>query len=168
MSMYGPRVSMILAVQGVAMELQHLKGTWVVTREKLEIAPKGKIFAPGNLRASQDHTGYDSMVATWLKEKYTLRYTGGMVPDVYHILLKQKGVFANVPSQSAKAKLRLIYECAPIAYIIEAAKGKALVATERDATQNVLDVTIDDMDQRLGVCYGGTDEIEKLQEHLSR
>ena len=56
-------------------------------------------------------------------ERYTLRYTGGMVPDVYHILIKGKGVFTNVSSPTAKAKLRLLYECAPIALLVEAAGG---------------------------------------------
>ncbi|CAN0259824.1 unnamed protein product, partial [Hapterophycus canaliculatus] len=46
-----------------------------------------------------------------------------MVPDVYHILIKSKGVFSNVASATAKAKLRLLYECAPIALLIEAAGG---------------------------------------------
>lgn len=55
--------------------------------------------------------------------RYTLRYTGGMVPDVYHILIKSKGIFTNVSSPSAKAKLRLLYECAPMALLIEAAGG---------------------------------------------
>lgn len=59
--------------------------------------------------------------------RYTLRYTGGMVPDVYHILIKSKGVFTNVCSQNAKAKLRLVYECAPIALLVEAAGGARCV-----------------------------------------
>lgn len=46
-----------------------------------------------------------------------------MVPDVYHMLIKSKGVFSNVSSPTAKAKLRLLYECAPIALLIEAAGG---------------------------------------------
>lgn len=59
----------------------------------------------------------------YLSKRYQLRYTGGMVPDVYHILIKNKGVFSNVASAAAKAKLRLLYECAPIALLIEAAGG---------------------------------------------
>jgi sedoheptulose-bisphosphatase len=33
-----------------------------------------------------------------------------MVPDVYHIFVKEKGVFSSVSSEKAKAKLRLLYE----------------------------------------------------------
>lgn len=167
-SMYGPKISMVLAVKGVAVEFQYLKNAWVVTRKNIEIASKGKIFGPGNLRATQDHSGYNSLMDIWLKEKYTLRYTGGMVPDVYHILLKQKGVFVNVPSPSAKAKLRLVFECAPIAYIIETAKGRAIIASENNCGMPVLEVLIDDLDKRVGVCYGGVDEIAIVERHLGK
>ena len=74
----------------------------------MHIAPEGRIFAPGNLRASADNEKYSSLVQCWLQEKYTLRYTGGLVPDVYHILCKQMGVFTNCASPMAKAKLRLL------------------------------------------------------------
>ena len=53
----------------------------------------------------------------WMSNKYTLRYTGGMVPDVYYILVKGAGVFCNPSSPSHRAKLRLLYECAPIAMV---------------------------------------------------
>lgn len=49
------------------------------------------------------------------------------MPDVYHILIKSKGVFTNVASPSAKAKLRLLYECVPIALLVEAAGGARFV-----------------------------------------
>jgi hypothetical protein len=42
-----------------------------------------KIFSPANLRACQEDEGYDSLVKDWMAKKYTLRYTGGLVPDVY-------------------------------------------------------------------------------------
>jgi sedoheptulose-bisphosphatase len=40
-----------------------------------------------------------------------------MVPDVYHILIKSEGIFANVSSEKSKAKLRLVYEVAPISLL---------------------------------------------------
>ena len=43
------------------------------------------------------------------------------MPDVVHILVKGQGVLSNASSATAKAKLRLVFECAPIAYIVEAA-----------------------------------------------
>jgi len=51
-----------------------------------------------------------------------------MVPDVYHILVKGKGVFASVGSEKSKVKLRLLYELAPIAFLIECCGGKSSTA----------------------------------------
>ena len=42
-------------------------------------AGEGKIFAPGNLRATFDNPQYEKLVDYYLTQKYTLRYTGGMV-----------------------------------------------------------------------------------------
>lgn len=65
-------------------------GKWVLVKETESIG-EGKMFAPGNLRATFDNPEYEKLVSYWLGEKYTLRYTGGMVPDVFQIIVKEKG-----------------------------------------------------------------------------
>ena len=76
------------------------------------------MFSPGNLRATFDNPQYEKLISYWVGEKYTLRYTGGMVPDVFQIIVKEKGVFSNVTSPSTKAKLRLLFEVAPLALLV--------------------------------------------------
>jgi sedoheptulose-bisphosphatase len=39
-------------------------------------APAGKVFAPGNLRATSDNAQYKALFNYWVGERYTLRYTG--------------------------------------------------------------------------------------------
>ena len=107
---YGPRVTVALALaasstasgQAQAVELTMHPDKWVVSRSKLTVAPKAKTFAPGNLRATADNAHYQRLVAYWIEHKYTLRYSGGLVPDVYHILIKGEGVLANASSPNAK------------------------------------------------------------------
>ena len=48
-------------------------------------AGEGKMFSPGNLRATFDNPEYEKLISYWVGEKYTLRYTGGMVPDVFQV-----------------------------------------------------------------------------------
>lgn len=50
---------------------------------RCEIAPKSKIFAPANMRAAQDLPEYSALIDYWMTNKYTLRYTGGLVPDIW-------------------------------------------------------------------------------------
>lgn len=75
---------------------------------------------------------------------------------MYHIFAKSKGIFSNVSSEKAKAKLRLLYEVAPMGLIVEAAGG---MTTHEAFDRSVLDETIDDLDKRLGVCFGSADEV---------
>lgn len=85
------------------------------------------MFSPGNLRATFDNPNYERLVNYWIGEKYTLRYTGGMVPDVFQIIVKEKGVFSNVTSPTSKAKLRVLFEVAPLGLLVCVKKGMVLM-----------------------------------------
>ena len=67
------------------------------------------MFSPGNLRAVGENSEYDAVVKKKKKKGYTLRYTGGLVPDVAQIFIKGNGVLSNIGSKSHKCKLRAIY-----------------------------------------------------------
>lgn len=79
---------------------------------------EGRLFAPGNLRATFDNPEYEKLIDYYVDQQYTLRYTGGMVPDVFQIIVKEKGVFTNVTSKTTKAKLRILFEVAPLALLV--------------------------------------------------
>jgi sedoheptulose-bisphosphatase len=87
MGIYGPRTVFCLAVKGYPGTHEFLlmdDGKWVHVKETTEIG-EGKLFAPGNLRATFDNPAYERLISYYLGEKYTLRYTGGMVPDVFQV-----------------------------------------------------------------------------------
>ena len=71
------------------------------------------------------------------------------VPDVHHILTAGGGVFCSPASESAKAKLRLLYECAPLAFVVEAAGGAS-----HSGSGSVLDQRIDAVDTRTVISLG--------------
>jgi len=60
-----------------------------------------------------------------------------MVPDIYHIFIKEKGIFTNLSSEKNKAKLRVLYEVGPMAFLVEKAGGKASLGTS-----NLLDLEV--------------------------
>jgi len=176
--MYGPRITAAVAFNStitasgtaIALELTLHSLVWVVSNPKLTIKPTAKTFAPGNLRATSDNLQYRGLVNFWIDNKYTLRYSGGLVPDVYHILIKGEGVMTNASSKAAKAKLRLLFECAPIALIIEAAGGASCAcpseAGEALLPVSLLDVPITHLDRRVGVCYGSRSEVDRFKSFL--
>merc|ERR1712141_313549 len=82
---------------------------WICSREKIEIKKDCKIFAPANLRAAQEVEGYAKLVDHYMTNRYTLRYSGGLVPDVCQQFTKLQGVFTNPTSKASPAKLRLAF-----------------------------------------------------------
>lgn len=77
------------------------------------------------------------------------------------IIVKEKGVFTNVISPTAKAKLRLLFEVAPLGFLIEKAGGYS-----SDGKQSVLDKVINVLDERTQVAYGSKNEIIRFEETL--
>ncbi|XP_010554641.1 PREDICTED: sedoheptulose-1,7-bisphosphatase, chloroplastic isoform X1 [Tarenaya hassleriana] len=163
MGIYGPRTTYIIALKDYPGTHEFLlldEGKWQHVKDTTEIG-EGKMFSPGNLRATFDNPEYSKLIDYYVKEKYTLRYTGGMVPDVNQIIVKEKGIFTNVTSPSAKAKLRLLFEVAPLGLLIEKAGGYS-----SDGYQSVLDKTINKLDDRTQVAYGSKNEIIRFEETL--
>ncbi len=161
-AVYGPRTTLVIATNTVSEFTLQGDGTWSQTGENLQIS-EGKMFAPGNLRATKDNAGYRKLIDYWQSEQYTLRYSGGMVPDINQILLKGKGVFSYPGSASTPAKLRLLYECAPLAKVIEAAGGAS-----SDGSQSISDVKIEAYDQRIPVCLGSRAEVQRFEEYCDQ
>eukprot|EP00249_Psilotum_nudum_P016044 c25629_g1_i1 orf=157-1368(+) len=163
MGIYGPRTTYVLALKDYPGTHEFLlldDGKWQHVKETTEIG-EGKLFSPGNLRATFDNPEYEKLINYYVGEKYTLRYTGGMVPDVNQIIVKEKGIFTNVSSPSTKAKLRLLFEVAPLGLLIEKAGGFS-----SDGRQSVLDKVINSTDDRTQVAYGSKNEIIRFEETL--
>lgn len=86
-----------------------------------------------------------------------------MVPDVNQILVKGKGIFCNVASPNTKSKLRVLYEVAPIGYIVEKAGGKS-----SDGEGSVLNIEITDTEQTSQVAYGSEKEVERFEKLVGK
>lgn len=157
---YGPRATAIVTLDDGVYEFTLGAGSaWICSRERICIAPEAKIFSPANLRAAQDLPGYSALVDHWMKTRLTLRYTGGLVPDVYQQFTKRQGVFANPTSPKAPAKLRIAFEAAPFALLVEKAGGKS---SDGVSGGSLLDVVINTVDQRTPLCLGSASEVDRF------
>ncbi|PNH12434.1 Sedoheptulose-1,7-bisphosphatase, chloroplastic [Tetrabaena socialis] len=165
MGIYGPRTVFCIALKDAPNCHEFLlmdDGKWMHVKETSEIG-EGKMFSPGNLRATFDNPAYERLIDFYISEKYTLRYTGGMVPDVFQILVKEKGVFTNVTSPTTKAKLRILFEVAPLALMVEKAGG----ASSCDGKcVSALDIPILVCDQRTQIAFGSVGEVRRFEEYM--
>lgn len=163
-AVYGPRTTVYLSSPlwgdvGVHEVTLGVSGLAQAVASLLPKVGEGKLFAPANLRSSADHPGYSKLIQFYMEQRYTLRYTGGMVPDVTQILVKGFGVFASPVSKDAPAKLRLLYEAMPMAALVEAAGGAS-----SDGNCSLLERTILHFEERTPVCLGSTAEVARFEQ----
>lgn len=161
-AVYGPRTTIVLTVKdGVKEFLLCDNGEFVLITDDIKV-DEGKMFAPGNLRACSKRDEYLELLNYWAKEQYTLRYSGGMVPDINQILLKGKGIFSYPGWQEApNGKLRVLFECAPMALLMEQAGGSASNGEKR-----VLEIEVESIDQRCPIFIGSKGEVERCLQAL--
>ena len=78
--LYGPRTTALVACDDGVYEFTCGTGNkWFASKEKIQIKAESKIFSPANMRAAQEDEGYNSLLKYWMDERYTLRYSGGLV-----------------------------------------------------------------------------------------
>ncbi|KKP39651.1 MAG: fructose-1,6-bisphosphatase, fructose-1,6-bisphosphatase I [Candidatus Peregrinibacteria bacterium GW2011_GWF2_33_10] len=158
-AVYGPRTTIVLSIGNGTHEFTLRHSEFVMTRENLKIKENTKIFAPGNLKAAITENWYRNILKYWLDSAYKLRYSGGMVPDINHILVKGEGIFAYPGTKKEPdGKLRLLFECGPMAYLIENARGAAC-----DGKISILDKQISSIHQRTPIFIGSKAEVERCK-----
>jgi fructose-1,6-bisphosphatase I len=158
---YGPRLSFLVSVgRGVDEFIFDVEAReFLLSHEQLKLSVQAKMFAPGNLRACSSEAWYLELLNYWVKNGYTLRYSGGMVPDVNQILRKGGGVFTYPGyKEQPLGKLRLLYECAPMAFLVEQAGGKAVSDHGR-----ILDIEIKDLHQKMPIFLGSKNEVDLVE-----
>lgn len=99
---------------------------WLNQRMNIRIKPTTKIFSPGNIKSAAFNEGYGKCLDYWVQNGYTLRYSGCMAADCFHIFVKGEGVFSSVSAPpKVGPKLRVLYENLPIAFLVVKAGGWA-------------------------------------------
>ncbi|MCJ8746939.1 hypothetical protein PDJAM_G00147600 [Pangasius djambal] len=161
-ALYGSATMMVLSTgQGVnCFMLDPAIGEFILVNRDVKIKKKGNIYSLNEGYAKY----FDPAVTEYLQKKkfpedgsapYGARYVGSMVADVHRTLV-YGGVFlypANV--KSPKGKLRLLYECNPMAFIMEQAGGMATTGS-----MNVLDIQPENIHQRSPVVLGSPDDVQ--------
>ena len=94
---------------------------------------------------------------------YTSRYIGSMVADIHRNMIKG-GIFIYPTTSGApNGKLRLVYECNPMAFIIEQAGGKAT-----DGFNRILDKNVTALHQRSAIFIGSKNMVLKVEELMQK
>ena len=148
--------------------LDPLVGEFFLSHENIRIPKRGAIYSVNEGNTARWSDGMQRWVA-WLKspeapggKPYGQRYIGTLVADFHRTLIKG-GVFAY-PGDSANpnGKLRLLYECAPMAFIAEAAGGAASSGTGR-----ILEIEPESLHQRAPLFIGSADDVADAERYVA-
>lgn len=134
-------------------------GEFVVDREGVTMPERGNIFCAnlGNYGkwGNQAKEFSDSLIRD---RNYSMRYSGALVADLHQILHRGGIYFYPEDEKRPQGKLRLLYECAPVAMIAEQAGGEATTGRTR-----VLELTPEGIHQRVPFAVGSRGEVRDYQ-----
>ncbi|MCA9808979.1 MAG: fructose-1,6-bisphosphatase, partial [Candidatus Dadabacteria bacterium] len=95
--------------------------------------------------------------------RYKSRYIGSMVADIHRNII-QGGIFMYPgTTDTPKGKLRLLYECNPMALIVEQAGGRAT-----DGARRILDIQPTELHERSPIFIGSEDMVLKAEEFIQK
>ncbi|MBW7846233.1 MAG: class 1 fructose-bisphosphatase [Bacteroidia bacterium] len=142
-------------------------GEFCLSHKDMKIPEQGKIYSynEGNILSApngvKEYITWCQQVDKATSRPYSARYIGSMVADFHRNLLKG-GIFIYPPTEKApNGKLRLLYECNPMSFIMEQAGGLAHTGNER-----VLDVVPTNLHQRVPIYMGSKRMVEQLLDLL--
>ena len=153
----------------VGFTLDHDICDYKLTRPDIKIPARGSIYSLNQANMAQ----WDEPMRQWITDlqegkgqtgkRYTQRYIGSMVGDVHRTLL-YGGVFAYPADEKNKdGKLRLLYEAAPMSFLLEQAGGKSITGHSR-----VMDIPPTNVHQRVPIILGSPDDIDECYGYYDR
>jgi fructose-1,6-bisphosphatase I len=144
--------------------LQPSIGEFFLSHPNMKIPEDGAIYSmnEGNLNACEK--GVQEYIA-WCKESdkktnrpYSARYIGSLVADFHRNLIKGGIYIYPGTTKNKSGKLRMQYECNPLAFIVEQAGGKAT-----DGHRRIMEIVPTDLHQRSPLFIGSKNMVEKVE-----
>ena len=164
--LYGPATVLVYSMgKGVhSFFLDPSLGEFILAQENIKIPSHGPVYSVNEGNFWQWENSFrDYIRYVHRHHGYTGRYSGALVGDIHRILM-QGGVFLYPGStEQPEGKLRLLYETAPLAMIIEQAGGKAITGTE-----NILDIIPEKLHQRTPVILGSIEDVELVESFIHK
>jgi len=172
--LYGPATLMVLTCRrGVSVfaldrsgAAPTAKARWVLVHDQVRILPHTREFAIN----SSNQRFWEKPIQRYVAEcvagdsgprmkDFNMRWVASMVAEVHRIMTRG-GVFLyprDTREPRKPGRLRLMYEAAPMALLVEQAGGGATTGTSR-----LLDLVPDTLHQRVPVILGSRDEVERI------
>jgi fructose-1,6-bisphosphatase I len=147
-------------------------GEFLLSHPDIRIPEQGKIYSVNEGyyhywdKPTLDVLAHFKAAGVSRRKPYSLRYIGSLVSD-FHRNMIYGGIFMypadNRDPSKPGGKLRLMCEAAPMAFIVEQAGGMAI-----DGHRRILDITPDNLHQRVPLFVGSKKDVEQVLEIYSK
>lgn len=162
--LYGPSTILVYSIgKGVhSFTLDPSLGEFILSDENIKVPEKGPIYSVNEGNFWQ----WDESLRNYIRyvhrhEGYTARYGGALVGDIHRIFM-QGGVFLYPGTvKKPEGKLRLLYESAPLAFLVEQAGGRASTGN-----QEILDVIPDKIHARTPLIIGSREDVALVESFI--
>ncbi len=144
-------------------------GEFLLSHENIRIPKKSQIYSINEGHYKYWHPGLKKYIKYLQDEDdatnrpYSSRYIGSMVADIHRNML-YGGIFMYPgDSRHPNGKLRLMYECNPMAFIVEAAGGRAT-----NGRQRILEIKPENLHQRTPIFIGSEEDIKMAEDFMAK
>lgn len=142
-------------------------GEFILSHPNIRTPKKSKIYSINEGNYLYWHPGLKKYIK-WLQEEdaaterpYSSRYIGSMVSDIHRNLLYGGIYMYPADSRSPTGKLRLMYECNPMAFIVEQAGGRA-----SDGKKRMLEIQPGSLHQRTPIFIGSEEDVLLVEKFM--
>jgi len=167
--MYGSSTIYVLTVgKGVdAFTLDPVVQEFYLSHKNIKIPKSGRSYSvnQGNFYefpiALQEYIRWCEQEDAKSGRPYSLRYVGSMVADIHRSILKGGLFIYSKSKRAASGKLRLMYECNPMAFIVEQAGGLAI-----DGDKRILDIAPKSIHQKSPIFIGSSEMVKLISKFI--
>ncbi|MEP0131795.1 MAG: class 1 fructose-bisphosphatase [Eudoraea sp.] len=141
-------------------------GTFYLSHPDMQYPETGKIYSVNEGNYIHFHQGVKDYIKYCQLEEddrpYTSRYIGSLVSDFHRNMIKGGIYMYPKSSVASNGKLRLLYECNPMAFIAEQANGKA-----SDGFTRIMEIQPTELHERVPFFCGSPKMVEKAEEFMA-
>ncbi len=140
-------------------------GSYYLSHPDMQFPEDGKIYSVNEGNYLDFPLGIKKYIKYCQEEEearpYTSRYIGSLVSDFHRNMIKGGVYLYPKGSRNPNGKLRLLYECNPMAFLAEQANGKA-----SDGYQRIMDIQPTELHQRVPFVCGSKNMVDKVEEFM--